>query len=435
MPLVLSVIASGCIFEFDRNYDPRDGGSGADASADASTDAGDSCEGRADGTPCAGGRCSLGVCCTGCLTPEGCRAGTTIEECGGAGSVCRRCTDEAPICGEGRCRVVHPIAELALGAGHRCARDLDGRMYCWGDDDAGQLGVRPADGTCASADPIEVPLPGPVARISARSNGTCATLEDGRGYCWGAGFAGDGTTSPPSTCLVSGVATPRTDPASIDPVRVVPDETPFEWLTVAAASNARFGLNAAGRPFFWGQYGTGMPIAQPTRVRGADVSFVELAAHSQYALGRTADDRVFRWGRGTEAIPADPLATDVVTLGASLDHWCVGHRDGRIECGGPYVPTEWDMGPAGGRLAPRPDSGRVTSIAATWLAAPLQVCWTNDANELWCSSSAEPIRLRTESAFVSVAIGLYHFGALDTGGRAWIWHTAGISSPALVVLP
>jgi|GEM_PF-2766816 len=91
--------------------------------------------------------------------------------------------------------------ELAVGQLHACARTSDNRLYCWGQNDRGQLGVNPST-TPSSATPVEVDWPGalsvPVNHVAAGSKHTCARETTGQVWCWGdnvSGQLGNGATS------------------------------------------------------------------------------------------------------------------------------------------------------------------------------------------------------------------------------------------------
>jgi hypothetical protein len=436
--LALALAVSTCTFQFDRSHDPRrdagtdpdasigDDAGGLDASADASRGDSGLCVGAANGAPCPGGVCWDGACCGGCVSPGGCEPGDTVAACGLAGAVCRVCADETPRCGErGRCSVAHPAIEISLGLAHVCARDAEGRVYCWGSDTSGQIGVRDPAGACLVAEPTLVPLPMPASEVRAGGAGTCATRVDGSGYCWGRGLAGAGTRSAPSTCVdEEGTTVARSDPASIDPVRVVPGELPLGWLSLATGLDVRFGLNTAGRPFWWGDRGgTTIVVDQPMRVAGPDLAFVELRAHEQYAFARTSSGALHVLGYGFSAtgpVLDPPIAIDVGVYGVGRHHVCWVLADQRIECEGSHLEADWEDGPNGGRIVPRSagDLSPITSVAVSYNAAPAHACWANEASELRCTFTGdEPMMLRAQREFVAVAVWSTRFSAIDGAGR------------------
>lgn len=448
-PALAAVVCAGaCTYHFDRDYDPRDASgdaSGADGGVPA--DAGDAavigCEGAADGTPCSGGACIAGACCSGCITPDGCQAGDVVDACGFGGAVCQRCSGDTPLCIENRCRVEHPIVQAAVGGDHYCALDHEGRVYCWGSDRSGQLGVREPSGACDAAEPLLVPLPMAAREVRAEFNGTCAVLIDGSGWCWGAGLAGAGTDSPASTCIDGASTVTRFSPASIDPVRVVPSEPPLTWRSIGVGRLVRFGLNEAGVAFFWGDYfsASSMPIDQPFRVTGTPPPLVSLSVDTQFAMAVDAEGGLYAWGERTpvpgagSSITTEPLVRDVVLFTAGLDHACWSYADGSIECRGLFSLSSWEPGPAGGRLVPRPDSGPITSMVITYLSTTLSVCWVNQARELWCHRSTAP-ELPLAREVVDIYAGNSDFGALDAAGRLWTWHIAnGPDAARATVLP
>lgn len=74
-----------------------------------------------------------------------------------------------------------PAAEVSVGSAHACARLADGRVFCWGEGERGQLG----DGTTARRDAAgEVHLAAPATQLSSGTADTCA-LAAGRVFCWG----------------------------------------------------------------------------------------------------------------------------------------------------------------------------------------------------------------------------------------------------------
>jgi alpha-tubulin suppressor-like RCC1 family protein len=78
--------------------------------------------------------------------------------------------------------------DITAGANHTCALLRNGRVRCWGDNSQGQLGYGNTTrigedehpGSVASVD-----VAGPVIRLRARGNDTCALLANGFVRCWG----------------------------------------------------------------------------------------------------------------------------------------------------------------------------------------------------------------------------------------------------------
>ena len=80
-----------------------------------------------------------------------------------------------------------------------CAVTTDGRVYCWGDNNFGQLGFVTGSGPVW---PTAVPGVVGVSHLATGKNHACAILMDGTSICWGnseLGQAGDNTTVEPPT--------------------------------------------------------------------------------------------------------------------------------------------------------------------------------------------------------------------------------------------
>ena len=81
------------------------------------------------------------------------------------------------------------VTRLALGASHSCAATADGFAYCWGDNQAGQLGINsqgPGGPTPVIVRTLFAGIPiSNVVDMAASGNSTCALRDPGGLYCWG----------------------------------------------------------------------------------------------------------------------------------------------------------------------------------------------------------------------------------------------------------
>ncbi|ACY13690.1 RCC1 domain-containing protein [Haliangium ochraceum] len=81
-----------------------------------------------------------------------------------------------------------PVRQLVAGNNHTCALLESGLMYCWGDNQYGQLGYNTTEGL-GDGEPVTsfgyVTLGGLATRIAAGGDHTCAILEGGALRCWG----------------------------------------------------------------------------------------------------------------------------------------------------------------------------------------------------------------------------------------------------------
>ncbi|MDP3775759.1 MAG: Ig-like domain-containing protein [Gemmatimonadales bacterium] len=103
------------------------------------------------------------------------------------------------------------FSAISSGVSHRCALTAAGVAYCWGANSYGQLGTvaslqdcnpDPRIGLDCSPSPVPVAGGFNFARITTAYSHTCALTTAGAAYCWGendAGQLGDGTTISRST--------------------------------------------------------------------------------------------------------------------------------------------------------------------------------------------------------------------------------------------
>lgn len=114
-----------------------------------------------------------------------------------------------------------PVAELALGVFHGCARLLDGTVRCWGANAHGQLG----DGTALPrAVPVSPQDQAEVTALAAGGSDTCAARADGTVHCWGTSYGSGPGAGPQEVAGLRGivrVAVGQGDACAVDRVGAI----------------------------------------------------------------------------------------------------------------------------------------------------------------------------------------------------------------------
>ena len=79
--------------------------------------------------------------------------------------------------------------QVSGGGGHTCALLRDQTIDCWGENDFGQLGIGMFSTPVTTPTPVQG-LPGPASSVSAGAYYTCAVVSSSGVWCWGRGTGG-----------------------------------------------------------------------------------------------------------------------------------------------------------------------------------------------------------------------------------------------------
>ena len=129
------------------------------------------------------------------------------------------------------------FSQITIGYAHTCAFTNEGKAYCWGWNNRGQLGN---NSTTNSSIPVAVQMPAGVARfqsITAGGEYTCALTNEGKAYCWGLNFAGQ---------LGNNSTTNSSIPVAVQ----MPADVSFQSIAVGYAHTCAF--TNEGKAYCWG---------------------------------------------------------------------------------------------------------------------------------------------------------------------------------------
>ncbi len=215
------------------------------------------------------------------------------------------------------------VESLAAGGYHTCAIVSDGGVNCWGANSSGQLGDNSIFQRLTPVDVVG--LSGPVAKLTAGYNHTCALMQAGGVQCWGsngfgqggAGFFGGGLPSP------ADVVTLGSD---------VVDVSTGGFSTCAVLSGGAvkcWGYNSLGQ---LGD-GTTQDRSAPTDVVGVS-NAIQVSVGESHACALTSDGGVKCWGSNHEGQLGDGTYEDHVS---SIDVPSLTTGVAQITSGGYYT--------------------------------------------------------------------------------------------------
>lgn len=197
-------------------------------------------------------------------------------------------------CVEGRCSHT-PLAEasgrtfaaITAGLAHVCALDRAGATFCWGWD--GPAGTGQGHHSTFTPDAYFVQAP-TFRHLTAGGYHTCGLRGDGSGYCWGIDAIGAG-------------------PTQLEANQPVPVTGGIRFRSIRAGRNSTCGLDTDDAAYCWGPnpngeigtepVGTLQRFDQPVAVSGG-LRFQTLEPGYATYCGSTREEAVYCWGRGED---------------------------------------------------------------------------------------------------------------------------------------
>ncbi|OFW83506.1 MAG: hypothetical protein A2018_03435 [Alphaproteobacteria bacterium GWF2_58_20] len=316
-------------------------------------------------------------------------------------------------------------------------------MWCWGDNNMGQLGTGVvgtfADGTTFSSVPVRALAGsvGKVARMTTGSYSVCALNEAGKIWCWGSnnwGQLGNNTYSNSAVPTeVFDVGKTFVDVASY-----------YEHVCALASDHSLWcwGFNQ------YGQLGTGSTTSTkvPVTVSGMDSGVTSVDAGYDHTCA-IKDGGVWCWGENTYGqlgnnsttmsnvpVQVSGMESSVSMIAAGGRQTCAIKTDGSIWCWGNASSGYLGTGSTSDVLVPQPltvQPGNAQSI----YNGEYTFCVKTQDRRLWCwggngygqfgngvtGSSKTPVLVAGGMTVSQWTEGRYHLCARKEDGSAWCW--------------
>ena len=309
--------------------------------------------------------------------------------------------------------------EVTAGVSHTCAIRMDDTLWCWGRNDAGQLGL----GSAARESDQPAQVPGTWKHVSSLFMTTCAIDSTDAMYCWGLSDNGQAGSN------VARVLAPN----------LIDGET---WSEVATGYYFSCGITTDGAAKCWGynvngELGTGdtTPSLTPRPI-DSQLQFAHFdAGASQSCAIAKPDGSLWCWGFGaygqlgqgdgaghTSPVQVGSDAWLDVSLGNYVS--CGVLATGHLRCWGTGYRSE--LGTAGAVSQPTP--GIVGVDSDGWVDVEMNLehaCARRTDGSVWCWGENDDLQLANSNlpvtdpvptvvpggptSWIAMATGQYHF--------------------------
>ena len=238
---------------------------------------------------------------------------------------------------------------VSTGQSHTCSILSDDRVYCWGKNYNGQLGI--GNSSSVELTPIETLLPAGKAALSVTTgmNHNCAVMDDFSLYCWGDNdYNATGGSYVSSNSWIN---------EALTPIEVsIPNNS---TISMASAGNEQTCvITTSGLVYCWGygalvQQSAGSTTLtntySPVLVNLSGIEAVTIGVGDRYACALLSNSNLYCWGNNDEGqigiglqidslfgptIVTMPNNQSVVAISVSEQHVCALLDDNSIVCWG-----------------------------------------------------------------------------------------------------
>jgi alpha-tubulin suppressor-like RCC1 family protein len=234
----------------------------------------------------------------------------------------------------------HRFTTATAGPLHTCAIDQDGVAWCWGDNAEATLGLgtiadEDCDGFPCQTQPVQVATGERFASVLAGDFFTCGLARSGRIFCWGLNEADQlGNDAADDDC--NGL------PCSRTPIEAAGG---MEFTQLAAFRNGACGLDTHGSVRCWGiDVITHQHTSEP-RYYAISRPFIEVVAGGNHVCALADDHSAWCWGIDALGAGATTLESDHPVAVAGSHHFSALAAAGFTTCGLEDSGVAWCWGP------------------------------------------------------------------------------------------
>ena len=345
------------------------------------------------------------------------------------------------------------ILSVSAGDLHTCAVKSDGTVWCWGANNAGQLG----NGSYVdSPTPVKVVQISNAKSVSAGATHTCAVLADNTARCWGwngFGQLGNGTYADSSTPVSVRInaTTLLTNVVEISASFAIASAAGPDW-TFAGTTCATLSDKSAycwGWQSVYGQIGDNTYFNRKfaTKVLGSEHigtstrGFHTCSRRSNYTLycwGNNGDGQLGSTGAATKPSPTRATTLSTVTsLAVGGWHTCVLLQDKTARCWGYNSSGQLGNGTTTKSTTPVVVTGIASGTVAAaglehtcvLLAAGTIYCWGKNVDgRLGTGNNTmakSPAKVSTITTGKQLTAGGSHTCTVTAGNGVWCWGANG----------